>query len=394
LETDDCFQGESTTGIVAGATLLRSKFGEDLHVNSYRIAVVEGDGIGPEVMAFGIEVLETAVRLVGGVDLEFLPAPAGAGTYLECGDDLPARTLATCREADAILLGACGLPEVRRPDGTELTPQITLRRELELYAGIRPARLLSGVPCPLAGDPEIDLVIVRESTEGLFASLGAGVVLGGEVAADTQVITRRGTERVVRAAFDLARRRGKPEPRVTCVDKANVLRSFAFFRKVFDEVAAGYPDVAADHLYVDAAALELVRRPCRIDVIVTENMFGDILSDLAAGLIGGMGMAPSADVGDRHAVFQPCHGTAPDIAGKGIANPVATILSCAMLLEYLARTRCDNAARSAGLSIERAVAAALSDGRVRPSDLGGNSSTREVAGAILALLSRAEGPGS
>jgi 3-isopropylmalate dehydrogenase len=355
-------------------------------MSNYRIAVVEGDGIGPEVVACGIEVLEAAVRLVGGVELEFLPAPAGAGTYLECGDDLPVRTLATCREADAVLLGACGLPDVRRHDGTELTPQITLRRELELYAGIRPARRLAGVPCPLAGEPEIDLVIVRESTEGLFASLGGGIVLGYEVATDTQVITRRGTERVVRAAFDLARRRGKPAPRVTCVDKANVLRSFAFFRKVFDEVAELYPDVAADHLYVDAAALELVRRPDRFDVIVTENMFGDILSDLAAGLIGGMGMAPSADLGDRHAVFQPCHGTAPDIAGKGIANPVATILSCAMLLDYLARTRRDDAAGAAARMIERAVEDMLAGDGPRTADIGGRSTTGEVTRAVVARL--------
>ena len=182
-------------------------------------------------------------------------------------------------------------------------------------------------------------MIVRESTEGLFASLGAGIVLADEVAIDTQVITRRGTERVVRAAFELARRRKKHVPTVTCVDKANVLRSFAFFRKVFDEVAAQYPEVAADHLYVDAAALELIRRPERFDVMVTENLLGDILSDLAAGLVGGMGVAPSADLGDHHAVFQPCHGTAPDLAGQGIANPVATLLSCGMLLDHLARTK-------------------------------------------------------
>jgi 3-isopropylmalate dehydrogenase len=355
-------------------------------MSRYKIAVVEGDGIGPEVIACGIEVLEAAVRLVGGIALEFLPAPAGAGTYRECGDDLPARTLAACREADAVLLGACGLPDVRRPDGTELTPQITLRRELDLYAGIRPARRLAGVPCPLAGEPRIDLAIVRESTEGLFASLGAGVVLGDEVATDTQVITRKGTERVVRAAFDLARRRGKPEPRVTCVDKANVLRSFAFFRKVFDEVADLYPDVAADHLYVDAAALELVRRPDRFDVIVTENMFGDILSDLAAGLIGGMGVAPSADVGDHHAIFQPCHGTAPDIAGRGVANPVATILSCAMLLEYLSRTRRDDAAGLAARMIEGAVEGVLAQDGRRTADIGGGASTLEVTRAIVELL--------
>ena len=237
---------------------------------------------------------------------------------------------------------------------------------LDLYAGIRPARSRQGIPATLAGEPAIDFVIVRESTEGLFASLGAGIEVGDEVAVDTQVITRRGTERVVRAAFDLARRRGKPPgPKVTCVNKANVLKSFAFFRKIFDEVASAYPDVSADHLYVDAAALELVRRPERFDVIVTENLLGDILSDLAAGLTGGMGVAPSADVGDDHAVFQPCHGSAPDIAGRGTANPLAAILSGAMLLEYLSRTKNDPAPGHAASRIEQAVSLVLSEGRVR-----------------------------
>jgi len=356
-------------------------------MKTYRIAVIAGDGIGPEVMSSGLAVIERAASLVGGFGLEFVELAAGAAAYLQCGEDLPASTLAVCRSADAILLGACGLPDVRRPDGTELTPQITLRRQLDLYAGIRPARTLEGVPATLSAAPEIDLVIVRESTEGLFASLGAGIVLGDEVAVDSQVITRRGTERVVRVAFELARRRCRPEPRVTCVDKANVLRSFAFFRGVFDEIASHFPDVAADHLYVDAAALEMVRRPERFDVIVTENLVGDILSDLAAGLVGGMGMAPSADLGDHYAVFQPCHGTAPDLAGKGIANPVATILSAALMLEHLGRTRRDLAATAAARLIDRAVEKVLASGQARTADLGGRASTGEMTDAILAQLS-------
>ena len=188
-------------------------------------------------------------------------------------------------------------------------------------------------------------------------------MLGDQLATDTQVITRRGTERVVRAAFRLAERRGRPRPRVTCVDKANILRSFAFFRKVFDEVAAEFPGVEADHMYVDAAAMEMVRRPGRFDVLVTENLFGDILSDLAAGLVGGLGVAPSADLGDRHAVFQPCHGTAPDIAGRGIANPLAAILSGVMLLDHLADTHDDPAPRDAARRIDAAVAGCA---RLRP----------------------------
>jgi 3-isopropylmalate dehydrogenase len=355
-------------------------------MQTYRIAVIEGDGIGPEVIASAVEVLGAAERHDGGFALDFRFVPAGAGTYLEMGAALPGATLEACREADAILLGACGLPGVRYPDGTEIIPQVTLRIVLELYAGIRPAFRLAGVASPLAGEPALDFVVVRENTEGIFASLGGGIVLGDSLATDTQVITRRGTERVVRAAFELARRRGRAAPRVTCVDKANILRSFAFFRKVFDEVAAGYPDVAADHMYVDAAAMELVLRPGRFDVLVTENLLGDILSDLAAALMGGLGVAPSADLGDRHAVFQPCHGTAPDIAGQGMANPVAAILSGVMLLDYLADRDGDAAPRAAARRIEAAVATALADGSARTVDIRGQAETRRATRAIIAAL--------
>ena len=355
-------------------------------MRTYRIAVVGGDGIGPEVTGCALDVLAEARRAVSGFELDFVEAPAGAGTYLDRGEALPEASLAACRAADAILLGACGLPGVRYPDGTEIIPQVTLRIVLDLYAGIRPARRLDGIPGPLAGDPAIDFVVVRESTEGLFASLGGGIVLGDQLANDTQVITRRGTERVVRAAFRLAKRRDRPQPRVTCVDKANIFRSFAFFRKVFDEVAAEFPGVAADHMYVDATAMEMVRRPGRFDVLVTENLFGDILSDLAAGLVGGLGVAPSADLGDRHAVFQPCHGTAPDIAGRGVANPLAAILSGVMLLDHLADTHDDPAPRDAARRIDAAVTGALASGQAHTADIGGHASTADITRAILARI--------
>jgi 3-isopropylmalate dehydrogenase len=355
-------------------------------MKSYRIAVVAGDGIGPEVIGAAAEVMDAACRLISGFSLEFIDAPAGAGTFLAEGEALPAASLATCREADAILLGACGLPGVRYPDGTEIIPQVTLRIVLDLFAGLRPAKRLDGVPVPLKGSPAIDFVVVRENTEGIFASLGGGIVLHDELATDTQVITRRGTERVVRAAFRLARSRAKDQPRVTCVDKANILRSFAFFRKVFDEVAAEFPEVAADHLYVDAAAMEMVRRPERFDVMVTENLLGDILSDLAAGLVGGLGVAPSADVGERHAVFQPCHGTAPDIAGRGVANPLAAILSGVMLLDHLADRHGDTAPRAAARRIDAAVSAALVAGEAQTLDVGGRASTHDAARAVLRRL--------
>jgi 3-isopropylmalate dehydrogenase len=352
-------------------------------MKTYRIAVVAGDGIGPEVIGCATDALDSACRAETGFGLTFVAAPAGVGIYQETGEALPEASLLACREADAILLGACGQPGVRYPDGTEIIPQVTLRIVLDLYAGIRPARRLAGVPTPLTGAPPIDFVVVRESTEGIFASLGCGIVLGDQVATDTQVITRRGTERVARAAFQLARRRARAEPRVTCVDKANILRSFAFFRKVFDEVASEFPDVASEHMYIDAAAMDLVRRPGRFDVLVTENLMGDILSDLAAALVGGMGVAPSADVGDHHAVFQPCHGTAPDIAGRGVANPLAAILSAVMLLDHLADRHDDPAPRAAARRIEQAVAAALEAGEAQTADIGGGASTREAARAIL-----------
>ena len=355
-------------------------------MTTYHIAVVAGDGIGPEVISAAIEVLTAATGLIGGFQLAFEDAPAGAGTFLLTGEALPPKTLEICRRANAILLGACGLPDVRYPDGTEIIPQVTLRQELDLFAGIRPAKMLAGIPPTLHGAPPIDLVIVRESTEGIFASLGGGIVLKNEVATDTQVITRRGTERVVRAAFELARRRARSKPKVTCVDKANILRSFAFFRKIFDEVAAEYPDIAADHLYIDAAALELVLHPGRFDVIVAENLLGDILSDLTAGLIGGMGIAPSADIGTNHAVFQPCHGTAPNLIGTGLANPIATILSAAMMLDYLADRSGLQAAHTTSVAIIKAVERAIASGVARTRDVGGSATTKTATDAVLANL--------
>ncbi|MGV3723732.1 MAG: isocitrate/isopropylmalate dehydrogenase family protein, partial [Actinomycetota bacterium] len=300
------------------------------------------------------------------------------------------------RSADAILLGAMGLPDVRWPDGTEMVPQVELRFRLDLYAGIRPIRWYPGVPAVLAQKrpADVDFVVVRESTEGLFASLGNGVVLRDEVATDQQVITRKGTERVCCAAFEWARRRAQERGRpgkVTCVDKANIFRSMAFFRKVFDEVAAGYPDVAADHGYVDAVAMKMVRQPESFDVMVAENMFGDILSDLGPGLIGGLGLAPSADIGDQHAVFQPTHGTAPDIAGQGIANPLATILSAAMLLDWLGDRHHDEAPRRAAECINDAVASGLADGALLGPDLGGSAATEEIGARVCALIGACNG---
>jgi 3-isopropylmalate dehydrogenase len=350
-------------------------------VQTFQIAVLPGDGIGAEVMAEALRVLTALQGAMPTVRLELQELPAGAGEYQKSGDPLPAKTLAACRDADAILLGAMGLPDVRWPDGREVAPQIDLREKLDLYCGLRPIRLYNASNTPLkrcqAG--EIDLLIVRENTEGLFSSRHAGATRGATEVCDTLRITRGGSERIFRAAFSNAKkRRGK----VTLVDKANVLPSMVFFRSIFDDVAAEFPNVTTEKMYVDAAALYLVQRPESFDVIVTENMFGDILSDLAAGLVGGMGVAPSADLGDQHAVFQPAHGTAPDIAGKGIANPIAMVLSTALLLEWLGHPE---TIRSAS-RIREAVSTVLADASLRTPDLGGKLSTAEMGDAILARL--------
>ncbi|MFH1341189.1 MAG: isocitrate/isopropylmalate dehydrogenase family protein [Pseudomonadota bacterium] len=355
--------------------------------NALHIAVLGGDGIGPEVMAPALEVLRK-IEATTDLKFRFTEAPAGANHYRETGKSMPESTIRLCDEADAVLLGACGLPSVRYPDNTEIAPQIELRVHFDLYAGVRPARLIPGVPSPIVGADArgIDLIVIRESTEGLFASMGKGVVTNDE-ARETLVITRKTSERLFEFSFRLAERRkarGKPGS-LACVDKANVFKAFAFFRGIFDEAAKKHPGVKADHMYIDACSALLVKRPWDFDVLVTENMFGDILSDLTAGLIGGMGMAPSADIGDKHAVFQPCHGTAPDIMGQGKANPTGMILSTAMMLDWLADKHGIEGAAEAGERIERAVDKVYADG-IRPMEFGGSNGTADIAKAVIAAL--------
>jgi len=307
--------------------------------SAFHIAVLPGDGIGHEVMPVALDVLKRVAETTPGLDFRFTIAPAGAEHYRESGKSMADSTIKLCEEADAILLGACGLPSVRYPDNTEIMPQVELRFIFDLYAGVRPARLVRGAPSPIVGAAErgIDFVVIRESTEGMFASMGKGVTTQDE-ARETLVITRKTTQRLFDFSLRLAERRkkrGRPGL-CTCVDKANVFKAFAWARDIFAERAMNFPNVKTDYMYVDACAAQMVRRPWDFDVMVMENMFGDILSDLAAGIVGGLGMAPSADVGDTHAVFQPCHGTAPDIMGQGKANPTAMILSAAMMLDWLA----------------------------------------------------------
>jgi 3-isopropylmalate dehydrogenase len=358
--------------------------------DAFHIAVLAGDGIGPEVMAPALEVLRRVEATTPGLKFRFTESPAGANHYRETGKSMPESTVRLCEEADAILLGACGLPSVRYPDNTEIMPQVELRFIFDLYAGVRPCRLIPGVPSPIVGAAErgIDLVVIRESTEGLFASMGKGVVTKDE-GRETLVITRKTSERLFEFSFRLAQRRkarGRPG-QLTCVDKANAFKAYAFFRQMFDECAARHPDVPTDRLYVDACSAMLVRRPWDFDVMVMENMFGDILSDLTAGLIGGMGMAPSADIGDRHAVFQPCHGTAPDIMGQGKANPTAMILSAALMLDWLADRHGHPQAAEAAQRIERAVDAAYAAG-IKPFEFGGKDGTAAIGGAVMRALDR------
>ncbi|MDX1506735.1 MAG: isocitrate/isopropylmalate dehydrogenase family protein [Woeseiaceae bacterium] len=362
-------------------------------VQTFQIAVLAGDGIGPEVIAQAIRLVEAVAADDGTFRLDFEYLDAGATHYERAGESLPADVMEAARKADAIFLGAMGMPHIRYDDGTEIAPQLELREQLELYAGVRPIRTIAGLPTPLrdARAQMLDIVLVRESTEGLFKSRNRCKQIGDEIARDTLEITRATSERLFRFAFDLAAKRkrcGRPGE-VMCVDKANVLGSFAFFRKVFDEISGSYPDLSARHGYVDAVGLWLVKQPWVFDVLVTENMFGDILSDVGAGLMGGMGMAPSADIGDEYAVFQPCHGSAPDIVGQGIANPVAAILSGAMMLDWLGDTYASEACHNAARTLSAAVDAAFVAGELVPVELGGDAGTAAIGNAIAAELDKA-----
>jgi 3-isopropylmalate dehydrogenase len=356
--------------------------------SAFHIAVLPGDGIGHEVTKPALDVLRRIEETTPSLKFRFTEAAAGAEEYKVTGKSMSEQTIKLCGEADAIFLGACGLPSVRYPDNTEIMPQVELRFIYDLYAGVRPARLIPGVPSPIVGAHEhgIDFVLIRESTEGLFASMGKGVTTHDE-ARETLVVTRDKTERLFDFSLKLAERRqkrGKPG-RLTLVDKANVFKAFNWQRDIFNERKPKFPGVKTDMLYVDACAAMMVKKPWDFDVMVMENMFGDILSDLAAGLIGGLGIAPSADIGDTHAVFQPCHGTAPDIMGQGKANPTAMILSAAMMLDWLADKHDHQPAADAAIRIERAVDDAYKSG-LKPMEYGGKDGTTAISAAVMKAL--------
>lgn len=360
-------------------------------MQTYDIASIEGDGIGPEVCQSAVAVLSEAC---GSQRLRFHPFDGGAAHYTRTGAVLPEDTYAACQSMHAILHGAAGLPGVTYADGTEVGNDLhlQLRFRLDLFANVRPIRLYRGVQSPLRDwkPGQIDYVIVRENTEGLYASRGGGVNLRGELATDTLVMTRKGVERVARFSFDLARRRqGAPrdgQRRVTVCDKANILRTYAFFRAICDEVARDYDDVQIDYAYADAITVHMLKKPDFYDVIVAENMFGDIISDLGAGTVGGLGIAASAELGERHGLFQGAHGSAPDIAGQNAASPIATILSGALMLRWLGEQHQDDALKSDADRIEQAVEAVLAAGETVPRDLGGRATCTDITTAICRQL--------
>ena len=357
-----------------------------------KIANLPGDGIGPEVLREGVKVLRAAESVVGGFELIFQDYPAGANCYLETKTALSDEVFQECKKADAIYMGAMGIPGVVDSHGTEVTGHVMfkIRFDLELFAGVRPIKLYPGIKSGLANKDAIDFVILRENCEGLFASYGGGTFTNNDVATDTMVITRKGSERLFDYAFDLAlKRNGRlldQKKMVTCSAKWNVFRSFAFFRDIFTEISKKYEkEVSPDYAIIDALTLWMVQSPENFDIIVTENMFGDIISDMAAGFIGGMGMAPSGDIGHDHAMFQPSHGTAPTIAGKGIANPVAAILSGKMMLEWIGEKKNNSSMKLAASLIEKAVSETLRKG-IKTRDIGGTASTVQFGDSVVKSL--------
>lgn len=360
-------------------------------MKKFRIAIMEGDGIGKEITIPSFYLIQQAAKSVG-IELEAVKIEAGAELYRRTGEAFPEENFQAAAAADAIYLAAMGLPDVRYPDGTEVGPQHDLRKRLKLYAGVRPCITMPGLPLPLK-DPRsenLDFVIVRESTEGIFASPLSTEMDSEEAAMNLIKITRETSEKLFNYSFKLAKSRIKmgKAGKVTCIDKANVLSSMFFFRKIFNEVADKYPDIAREYCYVDFAAMRLVKRPWDFDVCPTENLCGDILSDLASGLMGGMGMAPSADMGDEHAVFQPCHGTAPDIAGSGRANPTAMILSGGMMLDYLGTKYGLLEMNRVSETITQAVRNAYAGGALLPYEMGGTSGLTEITAAVDRELGR------
>lgn len=359
------------------------------------IAVIAGDGIGEEVTAAAMAALEAAQKRIGGFQLTKTPIDGGAAYYRDTGIDIQKDGEVLAGDCDAMFLGAIGLPSIRAADGTEISPHLRLRERYELYAGIRPVRAYLGGPQILVDRraADIDLVIVRECTEGLFYTAAIhdrSPKTDADEAQEILRLTRSVSERLCDFAFALATRRKAAgrKGEVTCVDKANVFKAFAFFRTIFAERASRFPDITIRYNYVDAQALDLVKKPWDFDVLVMENMFGDILSDLSGGLVGGMGMAASGEIGDRHCLFQPAHGSAPDIIGQDAANPLAAILSGALMLDWLGYQQGRPALIDAARLIESAVEDGFAAGDIRPREFGGDMGLKDMTRAVLEHINK------
>jgi 3-isopropylmalate dehydrogenase len=356
----------------------------------YNIVVLLGDGISKEVIPEAVKALKTTTEVVQGLDLEFKEFECGFEYYQKTGKAWPDEAYPACKESDAILFGAVGMPGVAGLEHIVYVHRI-LRRKLDLYANVRPVKIRPNIKCPLVGKKagDIDMVVVREGTEDLYTPIRGTLERAeqNEVAIDVKIVTRKGSERIIKYAFELCRSKNKGAPvdgkkRVTCVDKSTVLKSCALFREVFDEITEDYPDIEKDYALIDAWAQWAIRQPEYYDVVVTTNMFGDIISDLTSPFQGGLGVAPSAEVGDRYGMFRPIHGSAPKYCGKNVANPIATILSAKMLLDWLSQMHNDKAAKEAANRIDKAVDMLLEEGKLLPRDLGGDAKTTEVGEEI------------
>jgi 3-isopropylmalate dehydrogenase len=352
---------------------------------TFRLGVLAGDGIGPEIVPAATAVLDAALR-VAGVAVEWVPLPLGHAAIDDHGSPIPDLTLKTLSELDGWLLGPHDSAAYPEPHRSALNPSGTIRKHFDLFANIRPAKAFEGARAIVPGT---DLVIVRENTQGFYADrntfAGTGEFMPSpDVAIAFGVFTRDAVERIAHTAFDLATRRRK---KVTIVHKANVLRlTTGLFRDVCRAVSEQYPDITVDDYHIDAMTVHLLRRADDFDVIVTENMFGDILSDLAGEIAGSLGIAPSINASHEHAMAQAAHGSAPDIAGQNKANPVAMILSSGMLLDWLGARRDDDRLRHAARLVASGVAETVASG-VSTADMGGSAGTSEFAAAVITHIS-------
>jgi tartrate dehydrogenase/decarboxylase/D-malate dehydrogenase len=349
-----------------------------------RIAVIGGDGIGPEVIDQAIRAAEAAVRKLDKTELSWNKLPWSTAYYKQHGRMMPENGWELLKQHDAILFGAVGDPSV--PDKVTVHELLLpMRRQFDQYVNLRPAYLFAGVPCPLVGKKpgEIDMLVYRENTEGEYAPVGGHLYTGTdqEIAVQTGVFTRRGCDRILRAAFEAARKR--PKKRLTSITKSNAMvYGMGLWDVAFEAVRKDYPDVQSSSLLVDAAAMDFVRKPESFDVVVASNLFGDILTDLSAAVTGSIGLASSANINPTKqfpSMFEPVHGSAPDIAGKGIANPLAAVLSAALMLDHLGLEKSAKAVRDA-------VAKVLAEGKVKTPDLGGKNTTTEMGDAVVAAI--------